>query len=105
MVRCRCVDIFITPVAFSLFILVEETPLDRDAAREPSNLQLQDTAESYRRDRLEKKLQCLVCTGQVPLSEARTEIAKDWQAAYHRFAQIKCRRGSAIRFTEATSEN
>jgi hypothetical protein len=27
--------------------------------REPSNLQLQDAAESYRKDRLEKKLQCL----------------------------------------------
>ncbi len=45
-----------------------------------------------RKDRLEVKLQCLVCTGQVPLDEAQQEIYSDWQAAYHKYARLKCHR-------------
>ena len=45
-----------------------------------------------RKDRLEVKLQCLVCTNQVTLREAQQEIIEDWQAAYHRYAKVKCRR-------------
>jgi hypothetical protein len=45
--------------------------------RDPSNLQLQEVAEGHRKDRIERKLHCLVCTGQVPLSEARSAIATD----------------------------
>jgi len=42
--------------------------------------------------RIEAKLHCLVCSGQVTLAQAQHEIASDWQAAYHRYARVKCRR-------------
>ncbi|MDO9235736.1 MAG: hypothetical protein Q7U28_06835 [Aquabacterium sp.] len=42
-----------------------------------------------REDRLEVKLQGLVCSGQVSLGEARDAIFNDWQAAYHLYAQTK----------------
>ena len=63
--------------------------------RSLSNLMLQpwegkDSAK--RKDRLEVKLQCLVCSGQVGLDEARQVIYEDWQGAYHRYAQTKCHR-------------
>jgi hypothetical protein len=45
-----------------------------------------------RKDRLEVKLQCLVCSNQVTLREAQQEILEDWQAADHKYAQVKCRR-------------
>jgi hypothetical protein len=45
-----------------------------------------------RKDRIETKLQCLVCSGQVTLAQAQREILEDWQAAYHRYASVKCRR-------------
>lgn len=59
------------------------------------NLQLQpweghDGAK--RKDRIEVKLQCLVCSGQVSLDQARHQIAEDWQAAYHRYSLVKCHR-------------
>jgi hypothetical protein len=41
---------------------------------------------------LEVKLQCLVCSGQVKLETAQREIVEDWQAAYHRYARVKCHR-------------
>ena len=56
------------------------------------NLQLQPWPEARRKDRLEVKLQCLVCSGQVSLGEAQTAIATDWEAAYHRYASVPCRR-------------
>lgn len=63
--------------------------------RSLSNLQLQpwdgeDGAK--RKDRLEVKLQCLVCSGQVSLNEAREAIFNDWQEAYHAYAKNKCHR-------------
>ena len=63
--------------------------------RSPANLALQpwegdDGAK--RKDRIEVKLQCLVCTGQVPLITAQQAIYRDWQAAYHRYATVKCQR-------------
>jgi hypothetical protein len=45
-----------------------------------------------RKDRLEVKLQCLVCSNQVPLREAQQEILEDWQAADQKYAKVKCRR-------------
>lgn len=45
-----------------------------------------------RKDRLEVKLQCLVCSGQVQLDEAQDAIYTDWQAAYHQYARTKCHR-------------
>jgi hypothetical protein len=56
------------------------------------NLQLQPWPEAKRKDRLEVKLQCLVCSGQVALGEAQTAIATDWEAAYHRYASLTCHR-------------
>lgn len=56
------------------------------------NLQLQPWPEARRKDRLEVKLQCLVCTGQVTLGEAQTAIATDWETAYHRYASVACHR-------------
>ena len=58
------------------------------------NLQLQlweGTDGAKRKDRIEKKLQCLVCTEQVTLVVAQHEIADDWQAAYHHYATLKCK--------------
>jgi hypothetical protein len=56
------------------------------------NLQLQPWPEARRKDRLEVKLQCLVCSGQVSLGEAQTAIATDWEAAYHSYAAVPCHR-------------
>jgi hypothetical protein len=60
--------------------------------RDLTNLALQPLALSYRKDRIERKLGCLVCTGQISLQEAQSAILDDWQAAYHKYALIKCRR-------------
>ena len=46
-----------------------------------------------RKDRIEAKLQCLVCSGQVTVADAQREILTDWQAAYHRHARVRCHRG------------
>ena len=45
-----------------------------------------------RKDRIEVKLQCLVCSGRVSLAEAQHQIATDWHAAYRRYALVNCRR-------------
>lgn len=45
-----------------------------------------------RKDRIELKLECLVCSNQVALAEAQDQIATDWQAAYNKHARIKCHR-------------
>ena len=57
-----------------------------------ANLQMQPWAEAKRKDRIEVKLQCLVCTGQVSLDDARREIVADWDAAYHKYAVVTCLR-------------
>lgn len=56
------------------------------------NLALQPWEEARRKDRIEVKLQCLVCSGQVALADAQREIVEDWQAAYHRYASVVCQR-------------
>lgn len=40
---------------------------------------------SYRKDRLENRLNHLVCRGRLPLATARRAIAADWIAAYKRY--------------------
>jgi hypothetical protein len=45
-----------------------------------------------RKDKLEVKLQCLVCTGKVPLDEARADIFNDWQAAAKKHLHQRCNR-------------
>jgi len=63
--------------------------------RNLDNLQLQPWEEAKRKDRIEVKLQCLVCAGQIALSDAQREIVDDWHAAYHRYAGVKCDRHRA----------
>jgi cytochrome c-type biogenesis protein CcmH/NrfF len=88
-------DLGLSPEAGEAMVLDHIIPLALGGhPRQPSNLQLQDLAESRRKDRIEVKLQCLVCSGQMPLDEARAAIARDWQAAYHRFARVKCHRST-----------
>ena len=60
--------------------------------RKLDNLQLQSLEEAKRKDRVEVKLQCLVCSGQVPLAAAQREISGAWVAAYHRYSRVKCER-------------
>ena len=45
-----------------------------------------------KKDRLEVKLQCLVCSGQLGLSDAQKAIYTDWPKAYHTYATVKCHR-------------
>jgi hypothetical protein len=45
-----------------------------------------------RKDKLEVKLQCLVCTGKVALDEARAAIFNDWQAAAKKYQHLRCSR-------------
>jgi hypothetical protein len=63
--------------------------------RDMANLMLQpwdglDGAK--RKDKLEVKLQCLVCTGQIDLDVARKEIFEDWVGAAHRHQHKRCSR-------------
>jgi len=66
-----------------------------------ANTMLQPIAAAYRKDRLERKLGCLVCTGQLSLDDAQRAIAHDWGAAYHTYASLKCRRPGRRGTTEA----
>jgi hypothetical protein len=50
--------------------------------RKIDNLQLQPWEEV--------KLQCLVCSGEVRLELAQSEILADREAAYDRYARVKC---------------
>ena len=45
-----------------------------------------------RKDRIEVKLQCLLCSGRVPRDQARPQSAYDWHAADHRYAFVPCHR-------------
>jgi len=60
--------------------------------RKAENLILQPWDSASRKDRLEVKLQCLVCNGQVALEEAQTAIFDDWEAVYHSYSKVKCGR-------------
>ena len=82
--------------------LLREAPIDRGEVvnyeldhfvplalpRSIDNLWLQrwDGAWSARvKDRLERKLQVMVCAGRLTLAEARMAIAKNWQVAYRKY--------------------
>lgn len=45
------------------------------------------TYNAHTKDALERILRSLVCSGQVPLAQAQTEMAADWIAAYHRYVK------------------
>ena len=66
--------------------------------RKLENLELQlwaGQSGAKRKDRIGAKLQCLVCSGQITLADAQREILTDWQAAYHRYALVKCLPGKS----------
>lgn len=63
--------------------------------RKLDNLQLQPwegELGAKRKDRIEVKLQCLVCADQIPLEIAQRQIYQDWPGTYHRYAKVKCQR-------------
>lgn len=60
--------------------------------RQLANLQLLTQHDNSRKSRIEVKLTCFVCTGQMSLEQAQTEVVADWRAAYQRYAGQKCRR-------------
>src|SRR5712692_61419 len=39
------------------------------------------------KDKLEDRLQVLVCAGKLPIEQAQREIAKDWVAAYEKYVR------------------
>lgn len=55
------------------------------APSDSSNLWPQPGGAPNTKDTLESKIRRLVCKGTVPLAEAQTAIATDWQAAYRRW--------------------
>jgi hypothetical protein len=57
-------------------------------------LQLWDDEEAgaKKKDKLEVRLQCLVCTGAIELRPAQEAIYGDWQAAYIAYMGIPCKR-------------
>ena len=62
---------------------------------DPRNFMLQpwdgeDGAKS--KDKLEVRLQCLVCTGAIELRPAQEAIYYDWKAAYAAYMGIPCKR-------------
>ena len=79
----------LAPTAASAFELDHRVPLALGGhPRALVNLQLQawegsDNAKA--KDRLEKRLQTLVCSGRVPLDEARADIYWDWQTAFRHY--------------------
>ena len=45
-----------------------------------------------KKDRLEVKLQCRVCAGQLELAKAQRAIYSDWEKAYRTYATVTCNR-------------
>lgn len=62
--------------------------------RSRQNLRLLTARENSRKSRIEVKLRCLVCSGQLPLEAAQEAIYNDWQGAYHQYALVKCQRNT-----------
>lgn len=60
--------------------------------RSLENLQLIGVKENGRKSRVEVKLNCLVCSGQLGLSQAQEAVWSGWEDAYHRYAKVKCQR-------------
>ena len=55
-------------------------------------LQRRGGAAAKRKIEIEAKLHCLVCSGDLTLADAQREISNGWEAAYNRYAQVKCQR-------------
>ena len=61
--------------------------------RDLNNLQLQawDGPEgAHVKDHLENKLHCMVCSGQIPLRQAQSEIYKNWEATAAKYESQSC---------------
>lgn len=53
------------------------------------NLQLQHNHDAKIKDKMERKICCMVCSGQVKLSEARKQI-EDWKSNYQFYEHARC---------------
>ena len=51
---------------------------------DPDNLQLQTVEDAKRKDRIEVKPLCLVCSGQISLADARRKIRENSESTYYR---------------------
>ena len=58
--------------------------------RKLDNLQLLTTHDNGRKSRIEAKLLCYVCVGQMTLNQAQREVWEDWGLAYRKHARKKC---------------
>ena len=68
--------------------------------RSINNLVLQKwegSTGAKRKDRLEVKLQCLVCARAIPLSQAQDAIWTDWITAYGRYGSMVCKRKRGLK--------
>jgi hypothetical protein len=85
----------------SLFELDHVVPLALGGhPRNINNLVLQKwegTNGAKRKDRLEVKLQCLVCARSVTLAEAQDAIWSDWVAAYQHYGRMVCKRPRGLK--------
>lgn len=73
--------------------------------RNPQNLVLQDWEGddgAKRKDRLEVKLQCLVCSGELPLEIAQDIIWKDWKTADTKYGALACHRPRGIQSRQSS---
>jgi hypothetical protein len=79
--RLRLRDIGLPWVAAKRYELDHVIPLTLGGApRDPANLSLQLWPEARVKDKLEVKLNRLVCSGKMPLSDAQACIHTDWRA-------------------------
>lgn len=62
------------------------------AAKDTANYALQPMGDALEKDRLERHLGCLVCSGAVPLDEARAAFTGDWRSAAARYHRLHCHR-------------
>lgn len=53
------------------------------------NLQLQHNDDAKLKDKMERKICCMVCSGQVKLSEARKQI-ENWKSNYQFYEHARC---------------
>jgi hypothetical protein len=68
--------------------------------RNINNLMLQKwegSTGAKRKDRLEVKLQCLVCASTVSLTQAQEAIWTDWVAAYEQYGRLVCKRPRGLK--------
>jgi hypothetical protein len=75
--------------------------------RSEENLWLQSWVGEWSariKDRLERKLQVLVCSGRLTLHAARTAIQRDWRAAYGKYVAPDLSRERAMEEEEEVVE-